>query len=117
MNEIYWLSRLDSIVTVFGVTLTISAICLVFFGIMSFVDPEGELVQISTRRNVVRRSMIITVISLLIVIFIPTSKQAMAIYGIGKTLDYVQQNENLHELPDKCVKALEAWVDSLELEE
>ena len=46
-------------------------------------------------------------------IFIPTSKEAMLILGVGGTIDYIKKNETIQQIPDKCINALDAWVDSL----
>ena len=46
-------------------------------------------------------------------ILTPTTKEALLIYGVGGTIDYIKSNETINQLPDKCVKALDAWVDSL----
>ena len=40
-------------------------------------------------------------------------KEALTILGVGGTIEYVKDNETLKELPDKCVKALDMWVESL----
>ena len=37
----------------------------------------------------------------------------MLIYGVGTTIDYVKQNNTLQQIQDKCINALDAWVDSL----
>ena len=37
----------------------------------------------------------------------------MLIYGVGTTIDYVKQNNTLQQIPDKCINALDAWVESL----
>lgn len=37
----------------------------------------------------------------------------MLIWGVGSTIDYIQDNETAKQLPDKCVNALDAWVESL----
>ena len=46
-------------------------------------------------------------------ILTPTTKEAMLIWGVGTTIDFIQENETVQQLPDKCVNALNAWVDSL----
>ena len=46
-------------------------------------------------------------------ILTPNTKEAMLIFGIGTTIDYVKQNDTLKQIPDKCINALDAWVDSL----
>lgn len=35
------------------------------------------------------------------------------IFGVGGTVDYIKSNETINQIPDKCIKALDAWVDSL----
>ena len=46
-------------------------------------------------------------------IFVPTSKDAMLIFGVGGTIDYIKSNETIKQIPDKCINALDAWVESL----
>lgn len=33
------------------------------------------------------------------------------IYGVGGTIDYIKENPASKQLPDKCVKILDKWVD------
>lgn len=114
MSEIYWITRLDAILTVLGIICTISGVILICMGIMSFIDRENDLVPKEIKKKAVRRSSLILIIVVPVLTFVPSSKEIMAIWGIGQTLDYVQNNEAFQQLPDKCVKALEAWVDSLD---
>lgn len=113
MSEIYWISRLDAILTVLGIVCTISAIVLICMGILSYIDCEDDLMPKEVKSKAVRRSWLILIIVVPILTFVPSSKQVVEIWGIGQILDYVQDNEAFQQLPDKCVKALEAWVDSL----
>lgn len=118
MKEIYWLSRLDGIITASGVLLAFSIAFIVALGVLSLIDGEDEyLMSAERRRKSLNRSVIICVITSMICCFVPSSKTAMAIWGVGSVIDYVQENESLKELPDKCVKALEVWADSLNEEE
>ena len=55
-------------------------------------------------------------ISLLIEVFIPTTKEALVIYGVGGTVDYLKANPTAKKLPDKCINALDKWVDSFSTE-
>jgi hypothetical protein len=34
------------------------------------------------------------------------------IYGIGGTIDYLKSNETAKRIPDKCIKALDLYIDS-----
>lgn len=114
MKEIYWLSRLDGILTVSGVLLGISAVVIIFMAFCRLIDGDDELLMSAERRRkILKHSTIICIITGLICSFVPSSKTAMTIWGVGTVIDYVQENETLQELPDKCVKALEIWADSL----
>jgi hypothetical protein len=53
------------------------------------------------------------VISSLIFVFVPSTKEALLIWGVGSTIDYLQENETAKQLPDKCINALNDWVESL----
>ena len=57
-----------------------------------------------------------TIISILAFVFIPTTKEALAIYGVGGTIDYIKQNPTAKQIPDKCINALDKWVDSWTIE-
>ena len=55
-------------------------------------------------------------IALSVFCFIPSTKEAMLIYGIGGTLDYIKSNDKAKQLPDKCIDALTRYLDSIEKE-
>lgn len=50
-------------------------------------------------------------LSLILIIFLPSKKDMYIIYGVGKTIDWVKGNEKAEQLPDKAVKALDAFLD------
>ena len=71
-------------------------------------DGKGEL-----NVKVFKRSVMVLAISLMGVIVFPSKKELLLIYGVGITLDYIQENETAKQLPDKCIEALNIWVESL----
>ena len=46
-----------------------------------------------------------------ICLFVPNSKQAATIFAVGTTIEYVQNNEKIKELPDKAVLCLDKFID------
>lgn len=48
--------------------------------------------------------------ALLLACFVPNSKQTAIIFTISNTIEYVQGNEKLKELPDKAVACLDKFV-------
>ena len=71
--------------------------------------------NVSTKGYIKRKkvSYVIIAISLLILIFTPTTKEMYRIIGIGETINYLRQNEASKELPDKCIKALDLFLDKI----
>lgn len=118
MNEIYWITRLDGMVTLAGIACVASLIACILLATLILVDAEDEIIVSGKRkRQWCRGSVIVLAISALMCLFVPGSKQAMLIWGLGHTVDYIQENEAVKELPDKCVEALEIWLESLTEEE
>lgn len=114
MNEIYWITRLDDISFFLG---SISVICGILFVlaavVMSVASSEGEASIVECGITTIKFSLSAFLLSMTINVFVPTTKDAMLIFGVGGTIDYIKSNETIYKLPDKCVKALDTWVDSL----
>ena len=53
----------------------------------------------------------IALISALGLILVPSTKDALIIYGVGGTVEYLRDNSTAQKLPDKCVEALDKFVD------
>ena len=49
----------------------------------------------------------------MMLVFIPTTKEMLLIYGVGGTIDYIKGNYTDKELPDKAVKALDKYLDEI----
>jgi hypothetical protein len=39
------------------------------------------------------------------------------IYGVGGTIDYIKSNDKAKKLPDKCIEALDKYLDNINKEE
>lgn len=64
-----------------------------------------------------KRCAVVFLVSVFMNIFIPTTNQALLIYGVGGTIDYIKSNNTAKQLPDKYVKALDKYLDNLIKEE
>ena len=121
MNEIYWITRLDLIsgwllafTVVSGVIAFISS-CLYIGNRSEHEDHGWESSKnwMNFCAKTFRSSTFCFFLFLISSILTPTTKEAVLIYGVGNTIDYVKQNNTLQQIPDKCINALDAWVDSL----
>lgn len=125
MNEIYWITRLDLISGWLTAAAAISGVVLVVaFIVMLICDNVASAGAYESEREESKKlltawkpyrntSLALFLFFLPIAILTPNTKDAMLIYGIGTTIDYVKQNNTLQQIPDKCINALDAWVDSL----
>ena len=121
MKEIYWIQRLDGLCTFCEVLVILSIIVAVTAAVgffvfwMNYDESDGAIISGCKKTLII--SSITAVLFGLAAAFVPTSKEALIIYGVGGTIDYVQNNETLQQLPDKAVEALDLWVESLKAED
>lgn len=110
MSEIYWISRLDYICNLF-IMLSIIFGTIVVIGGFTLVVSDRSDNDYPTILKIVKRSILILGFSLLGVIFLPNTKQAYMIWGLGGTIDYIKSNETVQKLPDKTVQCLDKFLD------
>ena len=114
MWEVYLISRLNGIVKASWIIFVIFAIIL-FCAIMAYImentsyDPCEETLKLSSK--IKNLSLCFIVPCFLIGLLVPNKNDALAIMGVGTVVDYVQENKTLQEMPDKCVQALDIWLD------
>lgn len=110
MSEIYWISRLDYICNLF-IVLSIIFGTIVVVGGFTLVVSDRLDNDHPTILKIVKRSILILGFSLLGVIFLPNTKQAYMIWGLGGTIDYIKSNETVQKLPDKTIQCLDKFLD------
>ena len=111
MTEIYWITRLDAIGSFFFAIALITGIFGVIILMASIICyAQNELEEVPLKKVCI--GLISTcIISSFILIFIPSTKDMYMIYGVGSTIDYLKENETAKQLPDKCIKYLDKWID------
>lgn len=111
MSEIYWITRLNYIEGVSIATIVITGIVIVGCIINLCDATERGRIQI---HKLLRYSIPSFVVALLTLCFVPNTKEALLIYGLGGTIDYMKNNDKAKQLPDKVVDALTRYIDSIE---
>lgn len=112
MAELYWITRFDYIQGILIAFLVLVG-CVIVVATVSFCAYRDESL---TSKRVLKWAVSSFAIALLVLSFIPSTKEAMMIYGIGGTIDYIKSNDKAKQLPDKCIDALTRYVDSIEPE-
>ena len=130
MEELYWITRLTYIcnflTAVAVVSFLISATMAIFAMCNRFeandYEEGGKYYNYYMQRfkmflSYFKRLIFVAIVACLINFFIPTTNEALMIYGIGGTIDYVKSNETAKQLPDKYIKALDKYLDNINKEE
>ena len=133
MEELYWITRLGALNFLFNTIIFVSLVAIIILAVELFVikktpnneDDKNLELQVITGKahnenmsyNFVKkqfiRAFIVFVVSIVCNVFIPTKNEALLIYGIGGTIDYIKSNDTAKQLPDKCIKALDKWADNI----
>lgn len=118
MELLYWITRFDALHMVFDIILIISGIingALVLILIIGNSEIDDNVLK-----SVLKYLKIFVtafMITLIVKAFVPSTKEALMIYGVGSTIEYLKSNEKAMKLPDKCIDALDAWIEELNKEE
>ena len=121
-SKMYWFTRLTAITTALKTILIVSGIlagaALIFWVIVYLSDPEympdGEeskrgFLKIGSKTLCI--STIVFVIGLIGRTFTPTTSEALVIYGVGESVEYLQNNKDAVQIPDKALQALNKYLD------
>lgn len=114
MEELYWIERLDNIRGVFLFLSCLSVIWLFSVFIIPWMESYDK--EDCKEEGIYKTRKIlglVLAISVLILTFLPSTKEMYRIIGIGGTIDYIRQNQSAKRLPDKYIKALDLFIDKV----
>ena len=114
MSELYWITRCDGILTAMILPMIILLIAAVIFFAGSLESYNEDAEKANRKRAIICGS--IGIFLLIAQTFIPTTKQALIIYGVGGTIDYVKNSDTAKQLPDKAIIALDKYLESISAE-
>ena len=115
ISDMYWITRLSSIHNAFIFIFVIAVIVAVITGIivLSFCNDKDDFACFKHVKKCFITAVVAVVLSGTGLVFVPKTNEALLIYGVGTTIDYVDNNETIKQLPDKAVQALDKYLDSL----
>lgn len=112
MSEIYWITRLDAIQALLFILSTLSIIAV----IVCFIRWVDNDIKNGKAKHFVI-SVFVSLFLMIALVLTPSTKDAIMIWGVGSTIDYIKSNDTAKQLPDKCIKALDKFVDEYMLNE
>ena len=115
VSLLYWITRLNAIN---GVVLAFSIVSMLggLISVCNYLNDvfrEGEHYD-RIKKTEKKCTIIFFTIGfalLTMFAFIPTTKQAFIIYGVGNTIEYLKSNDKATGLPDKAILALDKYLD------
>lgn len=111
MSELYWLGVLGNLHD-FGVCIvTLSVLAMLFLAFTLVTNTLEGYDKPPICLKLLKLSAVSTLIGFLMCVFIPSTKSLLIIYGVGGTIDYVKENKVANKIPDKCIKALDKYLD------
>jgi hypothetical protein len=111
MSELYWLGILGNLHEL-GIAVAILSgfLCLCFFFFV-IMDKEDGKETLPLTKKWFNYSITAFVFGIFLCFFIPSQKNLLIIYGVGGTIDYLKENKDANKIPDKCIKALDKYLD------
>ena len=119
MAELYWITTLGTI-SVFCVVISVILLLVFLVSLFTWIDGKNDLRKYENKETreyvcitgkIAKASGIALIFAFLGALFIPSKHDLYIIYGLGSTIDYLKENPNAKQLPDKCIKALDIWLD------
>lgn len=113
MKNLYWFSVLDGFKCVSitaMIILIVTVVVLLITYIVMVAENENDSIRTKIGKMAFKMFAALCVTSLF-VIFVPSKEDMYVIYGVGKTLDYLKENPDAKNLPDKTVEFLNVVMD------
>lgn len=116
MNEMYWITRLDSLLIAICVPMVILLFIATISAVFYYFAYESDDEQKRHRKRAIRCGSI-GLLLLMAQVFIPSTNQALIIYGVSGTIDYFKSSDKAKQLPDKAIVALDKLLESINEDE
>lgn len=113
MKELYFINLIGNINIAAWVIFGVLCFAAFVVGTAYFMEDIEDALM----KKLSKSMIIVAVICLVVGILLPTKKDCYIIFGIGSVVDYIQDNEDAKQLPDKTIKMLNALADKYTEEE
>lgn len=118
MTELYWITRLDGFIGFMKLLLVLLVVSIIIMTIcyIAFDEDTREMYpkfweMYPKIKKHFKQVCISALMLIAMLIFIPTTKEAYVIYGVGSVIDYAKESPECKKIPDNAVKALKTWLE------
>ena len=113
MSDLYWLGVLGNLHDCGDLATILSIIVLLVLGLWTMTHGSEYDEPFKKIKRTFKCSIYALVFGTTISVFIPSTKNLLIIYGVGGTIDYLKENKDANKIPDKCIKALDKYLDDV----
>ncbi len=119
MSTLYWITVLGNLYTLSVWVLCILIVAIIFLGTYAIATETGDYADEEDKEEAhiyykkAGKLALCSIIPTLILIFVPSTKQLYAIYGVGTVTDFAKESNEVKKLPDNAVKALNMWLENV----
>lgn len=110
MNEVYWITRLDYLHNFVEALLVISCVSVGVAVLVLLMGGDDSDIRKGVLK-VFKWTIPFSIFIGLIYCFVPTTKEALLIYGVGGSIDYIQNHK---DIPAKVEEAAIKWLESID---
>lgn len=121
MTDLYWITVFGNLRGVLGVFVWVLPFVSIPFIIAFFCEKsdyesykrDSDKYWAKLHGRIIKGTLAAFIATLIGYIFIPTSSQLYAIYGVGTVIDYAKRSTELKKLPDNAIKALNYYLEGV----
>lgn len=116
---LYLIESADSIKFIFILLLIISSIASIsILGMLwSYTNPEFEDFEKKSAKKWLKNAFISNICFLILVLITPSTNALYKIFGIGSVLEYMKNNDEVKQLPDNALKAINYYLKEIPKED
>lgn len=116
---LYLIESADSIKFIFILLLIISSIASIsILGMLwSYTNPEFESFEKKSAKKWLKNAFISNICFLILVLITPSTNALYKIFGIGSVLEYMKNNDEVKQLPDNALKAINYYLKEIPKED
>lgn len=111
MAELYWINVIGNLHIIFCVMAVLFGVAL-FFISYAYINDAFETEYVENAKWWIKKFIFAFLIDVLLLTLVPSKKDLYIIYGVGTTINYLQENTTVNKLPDKVVNALDEMIDN-----
>lgn len=106
--QIYWLTRLDNLITLFVIALAVMVIANVFYFVFKGIDryDEDDEKEFAKKWKAIKVTWFLAPVLALLVTMMPTKSDMITIIVGAKVIDFAKTDSSIQKIPSQSTKII-----------